>query len=73
MCVHVFCGSQMPDDSLVWINRRAGHVVAYADSSLATADGRLTDEGIRQVDAALAALPGTMSLESAKPCHIAPL
>lgn len=69
MCVHVFCAERLPDNSLVWIDGRSGHIHVYADSSLATADGRLTAEGARHVDAGLAALPGAPSLKSAKPCH----
>lgn len=73
MCVHVFCAERLPDSTLVWVDGRSGHNNVYADISLATADGRLTAEGIRQVNAGLATLPGAPSLESAKPCHRTPL
>ena len=63
----------MPDESLVWIDRRSAHTRVYADSSLVTADGKLTVDGVRQVNATLAKLPGAPSLESAKPCHTPPL
>lgn len=69
MCVHVFCAEQLPDDSLVWIDGRSGHILVYADSSLATGDGRLTAEGVRHVDAGLVELPGAPSLKSATPCR----
>ena len=59
----------MPDNSLVWIDRRSAHTLVYADESLATADGKLTADGVRQVNAVLAKSPGAPSLESAKPCH----
>lgn len=68
MCVHVFCASQLPNNTLVWVNRQSRHVLVYADSSLATDAGKLTDEGVRQVNAGLANSPGAPSLESAKPC-----
>ena len=69
MCVHVFCAERLPDNSLVWVDGRSGHINVYADKSLATTDGRLTGEGVRQVNAGLAELPGAPSLESAKPCR----
>jgi len=68
MCVHVFRACQMPNSTLVWVDPVGAHFFAYADSSLATDAGKLTGEGVCQVNAALAAVPGAPSLESAKPC-----
>lgn len=73
MCVHVYCAERMPNSTLVWVDRRPGHLCVFADGSLATATGELTRAGVRVVNDALAAVPGAPSLESAKPCGGHPL
>lgn len=71
MCVHVYRAFEMPDSTLVWAKQRGPHTLVYADPSLTDAPGNLTPEGVDKVDEALATLPGTLSLATAKSCQIA--
>ena len=69
MCVHVVCADELPGNTLVWARPQPVHIVVYIDSSLAAGPGVLTAEGIDLINASLAVLPGSPSLDSAKPCH----
>lgn len=69
MCVHVLCGSVLPDNSLVWVDSTGAHVFVYVDPSLASTAGALTGSGHARVNAALARMPGAPSLEEAASCR----
>jgi hypothetical protein len=69
MCVHVLCGSVLPDDSLVWVDSTGAHVLVYVDPSLASNAGALTESGQACVNAALTRIPGVPSLEEAVSCR----
>jgi hypothetical protein len=68
MCVHVYDAFEMPDSTLVWVDRRGPHTLVYADRSLSDTSGNLTPAGVNTVNEALGTLPGTLSLETAKSC-----
>ncbi|MEV8523235.1 hypothetical protein AB0451_03605 [Streptomyces sp. NPDC052000] len=51
------------------MEREPLHIRVYADESLVTADGTLTAVGVREVNRALAGVPGAPTLESAKSCR----
>ena len=70
MCVHVVCAEDgLPGGELVWAREQSEHAVVYVDRSLVTDSGKLTTAGIRYVNAGLAVLAGSPSLDSAKPCR----
>lgn len=72
MCVHVYCAFEMPDSTLVWVDRQGPHTLVYADPTLSEAPGMLSAAGVAEVNEALASLPGAPSLETAKSCQLAP-
>lgn len=69
MCVHVLCGSVLPDESLVWVDSTGAHVLVYVDPSLASDAGGLTPAGVSEVNRALGHVPGAPSLEAAVSCR----
>lgn len=72
MCVHVYSACEMPDSTLVWVDRRGPHTLVYVAPFLSAAPGTLSAEGVSKVNEALITLPGAPSLETAKSCQRQP-